>query len=252
MGEMDVTGNITRAALSKECGPNLAASVLRAIPSAKEILIPHFEHLKKGDIILSRRLEKDGSPETSLIEIGQRAVARKNFSDEECHWCHSMVYVGRMHVAESQGTYRQNGQKKQGLRVAPLTEYGNHDLLICRHKDIEVAGNNTSHYAILTCVVDPRKYPFQRLYASAIQQFLGTKLKDFGILEMLVKKMSQRDLQKAITCSEFALECLAIGGTCMVEHYNNVNDGRDEFYPADFCKSGEFQRLPMTYMRVKD
>jgi hypothetical protein len=84
-------------------------------------------------------------------------------------------------------------------------------------------------------MVHKRRYPFLRIATST-----------------LLKRPFRKDLHIAATCSEFALECLAIGGTCMVKKYASVEDGKEDFYPADIHASDEFVKSPMTYLRLSD
>lgn len=239
----NITGEISRNTLTAEISGNLAQSVLAPLRRRIPFLIPNYQNLKQGDIILSRQLTSNGHPKFSPIEVGQQ-LANTKFSANNCYWCHAMIYVGSNFVAELQGFYLDSQQKlRQGLRVIPLTSYKQDHLLVCRHKQMGLLGNDVANYALLNCVVNARNYPFVRVLATLINR------RQWGQLSQMIK---QKDLLKSITCSEFALECLAIGARCMVQEYLNVNGNQDDFYPADFHFHSDFDKIEMNYLNVTD
>jgi hypothetical protein len=151
---------ISRAALTAELGPTLARKALSHVGTGGRI--PNFEELLPGDVILSRNLDAKGNVSPSNVRFVQKSLKQKKFSEDNLTWTHTMMYVGGMHVAESQFI-----KKKEiwvGLRVVPLTIYSqNVELLICRHKALE-GGMEAAQYALLNCIAERRGYPLGRMF----------------------------------------------------------------------------------------
>ena len=224
---------ITRATLIKELGHNLATSVLSRRKRNNTLLIPNIELLHSGDIILS-----SDSHKKSAVQLAQQNLANKRgYTEKDWIWTHAMMYVNNIHVAESNIYMNWSDLVvRGGLQVVPLTSYSNGKLVICRHRRAEHGvGKDAALYAMGNCVVSKRKYPWRRIIISALTATPARKV-----------------LHAETTCSEFALECLAIGAACMVKEYNEVQDGIADYYPADFHASGEFAKIPMTYFELVD
>jgi hypothetical protein len=228
-----VVGEISQATLKKELGQNLAFSALSAFKGKCNVLIPDLDRLMRGDIILSRSSKNRPTLKSSPVVVGQRILKEKDFSIEASSWRHAMVYVGNMFVAEAQPFSLKNGERS-GLKAVPLTHYCiGHDLIICRNHNIPDVGDDIAQYAILNYVANKRSYPHWRTVVGVIR-------------ESSVKK----NLQNSANCSEFALECLAIAGACLVDTYKLVEDGKLNFYPADFYGHQEFEMKEMQYLKL--
>lgn len=232
----NVVGTISNATLKAELGHNIAASALSAFRGKKEILIPNLDDLERGDVILSR-YTKNNTIKGSPVEFGQKTHMRKKFSAAACIWTHAMVYLGNMFVAESQPFLLDEKFLLgfgSGLQAVPLTRYcGSRDFVICRYADYSDVGDDIAQYAVLNCIANTRKYPLWRTISCALTQ-----------------RSRKKDLHLAANCSEFALECLAIGAACMVDIYDSVFNGSEDFYPADFYDHSDFKKIDMTYLRL--
>lgn len=231
-----IDGVISRATLEAEIGGSFASCALSRMKRGGAILIPNYERLERGDVILSKHCLSDTNIKNTPVQIAQLSLASKRFSEDACSWGHAMVYVGNMFIAESQPFFFSGITPKSGLRALPLTIYSlSRELIICRHKELcSTLGEKIAHYATLNCIADTRRYPLLRTIKSA-----------------LLDKSLKKELLKAANCSEFALECLAIGGGYMVEPYSKLDDGEAEFYPADFFTRQEFDKIPMSYLKVE-
>lgn len=231
-----IVGTISRAALEAEIGKNLAHSALARMKKQGEVLIPDFEQIERGDIILSRHCLRNHSAKNAPVVRAQKSLMSKDFCAEACSWGHAMVYIGNMFVAESQPFFLHGVVPKSGLRAIPLTTHStSRQLLICRHKGVSGREGDVAHYAAVNCIADTRRYPLSRTIRCAF-----------------LDRPEAKQLFYAANCSEFALECLAIGGQCMVDAYAKLKDGEEEFYPADFYARKEFEKIEMTYLRLEE
>jgi hypothetical protein len=237
---------ISEATLKNYLGENLTRSILSRKRNGKPLLIPYFEGLIPGDILLTKSLIRGKPNRSSAVYLGQKTHEKKNFSEENSFWTHAMVYVGNMHVVESQLGRKsrraflnlsQNADKgaDAGLKVSPITDYSyNYEILICRLKDLSREDSHkVALYALSNCFIDKRTYPIVRITTSTLSE-----------------KPKAKDLHLATTCSEFSLECLAIGTGNMTAVYVDVKTGNEDYYPADFHKSEQFEKIPMTYFQL--
>jgi hypothetical protein len=228
-----IVGEISRATLKAEIGDNLADKAVSTLKG--KILIPNIDQLRRGDIVLSRSSTRTIAIKSSPVVLGQRMALTKDFSAEASSWCHAMVYVGNMYITDSQPFSMKNNWRS-GLRTAALTNYcKNSDLLICRHKQYNYVGDDIAQYALLNYVANPRKYPHFRT-----------------VFNTIMDKASPKNLYKSANCGEFALECLAIAGACLVDTYERVQKGVEEFYPASFHNHGDFDMIEMEYLTLVD
>ncbi|HEY8261007.1 MAG TPA: hypothetical protein VIG55_07335 [Methylosinus sp.] len=231
-----IVGTITREILAAEIGRNLAHSALARMKRGADLLIPDLEGVRRGDIILSRHCGWRENVKLSLVARAQKSLFSKNFTPEACSWGHAMVYLGDMFVAESQPIFFRGPLPASGLRAIPLTAHSaSRELLICRHRGAAGREENIARYAALNCIANSRRYPIDRVLRTAFLDRSETK-----------------QLFIAANCSEFALECLAVGARCMVETYAKVRSGQEDFYPADFHADSDFERIEMTYLRLVD
>jgi hypothetical protein len=185
--------------------------------------------LDPGDIVLVKRRQKGGAAQ--LIADVQEQVL--GFASYAAQWTHAMVYVGDLHVAESQKAIL----GWPGTRVVPLTKYAaDCDMMICRFSGPRFSlaeANGIARWALLDCTVGQRRYDNARALDSAT-----------------LTRPQKTNLQKAVICSEFALECLATGGGVLVGEYNAMLKAERFFYPADFVKSDAFRKIPLEFLEL--
>lgn len=227
-------------------GEGAANSILRKL-KGDPALIPSPDHLAVGDVILTRHSKKFGWLPT--VETYQRRNAQFQ-SGEAATWSHAMLYVGRMHVVESTNHFKIGPLEwKSGIRVAPMvhddvkTEY-----LILRRRDsskipgFEQLVGAAAVYALMDYALRRRTYGYDRATAVVV----STWPRIFSGL----RKFFPNRLNQAIICSEYVLECLAIGATMLTDEYNNL--GTDSFFlPAHFFVHPDFDHLPMKFVQVK-
>jgi hypothetical protein len=223
--------SISKNTLIEILGQRAGASALKAVARGEDARIPDFDMLDPGDIVLVKSRKPSGS--SQLIADVQEQIL--NFRPHEARWTHSMVYVGDLHVAESQKAIL----GWPGTRVAALTKYAaTCDMTICRFAGERFSlaeANGIARWALLDCTVGKRSYDNARAYSSAT-----------------MTRPQKANLGKAVICSEFALECLAVGGAVMVGEYNEVINGKRFFYPADFIKSDAFRKIPLQFLELKN
>ena len=223
-----IVGDISSNALIAEIGKAAAHSAIKHLKWASDgrRLVPSQEGLRVGDIILSRPSENKW--QASEIEATQREYG----CNEECsRWTHAMLYVGQLHVAESNKPY----SVKTGVAIFPLTAYTDQcEFMVLRYKNSEFSDGrrqNIARYALLSPNIDPRRYDWQTA-VNAWRRKLRKAPKHI----------------KAINCSEFVLECFAIGGPYLIEDYIELMADQDTFYfPAHFAGSAHFEQIPMNY-----
>ena len=234
---------ISEATLVNYLGKNLTKSILSRRRGGHPLLIPNFEALVPGDILLTKTLKKGKPDRSSVVYIGQHNHTKKSFSDDNALWTHAMVYVGNMHVVESQLGRRaiktfshREKAAPAGLKVSPITDYSyNFEIVICRLKGLSKEDSHkVALYALSNCFIDKRTYPRARI-----------------VVDTITAKSRPKKLNLAATCSEFSLECLAIGTGNMTSVYVNVTSGDDDYYPADFHRSEQFEKIPMTYFQLE-
>lgn len=234
--------SITKAALREECGPHIADVIVSYLQKNRITRIPNFDQLMVGDIVLSRQVDVSGKPKISPVCDFQKEI--KGFNDCDSCWSHAMVYVGNLHLTESQKYFPLPNRLglKSGTRVASLLYYAvGYELKICRYRNIEDFPDvqaNIGRYALLDIAVNRRKYSVRR-----IMQMLASKN----------GKSAKVETGKAIICSEYVLECMAIGGACMTDEYNDLgSDQLPFFFPADFHKSEKFVNIDLDYISIVD
>lgn len=209
-------------------------------------LVPNHEKLRVGDVVLTRRRPKNSS--TSKPSAIARKQQENGFDDDQSSWTHVSLYVGDLHVLESHGFKDRywvpdflSGLSgfMAGVQVRPLTEYSNTcDLRFLRHvdPDYDSVRSSIARHGLLDRCVNRRKYGYMR----AISGGLPSKLRE---------KIRPR-LDREVICSELVVECLAIGGTVLVEEYNQLLSGERYFYPADFAAHPSFKAVEVDFRQV--
>lgn len=229
--------------LSIEVGAGIAESILRK-SARRRHWIPDFEWLQAGDIVLSRSKTRPGK-KPPAIERHQRTIPRLQ-KNGACSWTHAMLYVGRLHVAEST-TFFKTGilDWRTGIRISPLiADIEATDLLICRRKDFQQTAPNRNEavaYALLDHAVHRRPYGFDRIASIALSRT--------GIVGRVLTPLFRAQLTKAIICSEYALECLATAELLTSEYASIGNT--NFFYPGDFHAHRAFDHIEMRYRQLK-
>ncbi len=239
--QKDVLKNeISREALKSELRPSMHKSLERFYKKSKSPQIPNHEQLLVGDIVLSRPM-KNGVVTPSVVETTQ---IEHGYSSEAAYWTHVSLYVGDLHIIESQGfkdiEYWKNGWRKNtGVQVKPITKYSStHDVIILRNTHPEFSNNRglIARFALLDHTVFPRKYDWNTaLEAAPTRRF---------------KKRSKPKLDERINCSEFILECYAIGGSVLVPEYVSVSNGEKFFLPATFYQHKSFEKIDFDYLTI--
>jgi len=246
---------ISRNALISDFGLGVAKSVLEKLDAQDFKVVPNYENLLVGDVILSsqpaRGWEKYFS-EDAPIQVHQRTIPRFGSSTAP-KWSHAMLYVGRLHVVESQvHSKSKDGNFRSGLRVAPLTlPSPDTELVICRRKNWQSIESfdgyrrNAALYGVVDHVVAPRSYDYSRIATLALDG-------KAGIFSDLVRKFIKARFHQSVICSEFVLECLAIGGQMLTQDWFQVSRSKDSyFYPADFAVHPDMELHAMEYLHLE-
>ncbi|RYE42046.1 MAG: hypothetical protein EOP24_34340 [Hyphomicrobiales bacterium] len=210
------------------------------------IQVPNWRSLKPGDVILSSHKSK---AKESPVYWKQKS---EGYDDHACHWSHAMLYVGGLHVAESQSYFKVDGKlwPRTGTRVVPLTMYAkdNH-LLVCRVKPSAISNGKRDrmvHHALGDIAAEGRRYDYARLIESLPYQKLAS------FIPGLWRNVAGYNEGSAVICTDFVLECLAIGGGVFVEEYRQVREKARFFYPADFTQHTKLDVRPMEYRLLVD
>ena len=110
-----IAGKISYKALIAEIGKPAAKSAvgkLRYVGGNKQ-LIPSYENLEIGDIILSGYPKKENGKDR-WHPVHQSQI-RHGCNAASCRWTHAMLYVGELHVIES----NKPTKLKTGVEVDP-------------------------------------------------------------------------------------------------------------------------------------
>ena len=236
---------IGEADLVAYLGKGIASSYIKALRASPGCLVPNYDDLLVGDIVLSRKAARRPHALTSLlpsIESHQRSIERLKTTDA-WRWTHSMLYVGRLHVAESQKSFR-----AIGTTVSPLTKPANIELVVCRRRDRdEIEGfdayrRNAALYALMDHAVNKRDYGRKRIVAISTD--------GRGFISKIAGRVFPPDFSKEIICSEFVLEALAIGGKMLTQEWEQLKTPQSFFYPGDFYAHPSFETVPLTYLSL--
>jgi len=221
-------------------------SLERSLKGKRQVLLPDFPKLFRGDVILTK--PKNRRPHSSEIVKKQKSIGR--FDDQYCEFTHASIYLGQMHVAESVPIHFELENLKRlalgevvisGLRIVPITQaIKNCDFEVFRVKGFEEDGkiperSQVAQYSLLDHASFRRKYNNLRIVE------ISTK----GRLRKISQNLNRyRSLEKSIICSEYVLECLALGAGFSADRFFELENktrktDKDYFYPADFtCLEG--------------
>ena len=232
VGASDET--ISRNSLESEFGRGVARNIDRALRGKALKMIPDHENLMVGDVILSKTTKLTPS------EWHQRRLGR--YTQEQAAWSHAMLYVGRLHVVEFR-TFNARGLAS-GIVVNPLTKHSpDVEFKICRRSNYDKIRKFSSSrraaalYALLDQAVHRRRYDFKRIAALASE---GKRW------EGVVRALFPSDFERAMICSEFVLECLAINGILTIDYLTMIENGT-YFLPADFYAHSLLDKLDMKF-----
>lgn len=223
-----IVGDISSNALEAEVGKGAARSAIKHLKWAEDgrRLVPSQEDLRVGDVILSK-------PSNGRWHATETVTTQRDYgcSDEASRWTHAMLYVGQLHVAESNKPI----SARTGVAIFPLTAYTDqYEFLVLRYKNSEFGDSrrqNIARYALLSRNIDPRRYDLRTAYKAWRRQ----------------RRNAPKHL-KSINCSEFVLECFAIGGPYLIEEYLRLmNDADTFFFPAHLAENDNFEHIPMRY-----
>jgi hypothetical protein len=255
-----IVGRITVQELAQSFGEGIGKSITTELSRSKGKLIPNFADLQLGDVVLSRESKPARWPFSLLPSVvgSQSKVSRFRGSDAPL-WSHAMLYVGRMHVAESTNFFKvKNLQWHTGIRVAPLiSPTATTEMLICRRRPppddeqlapgepsaaylLETSLKEATLYALTDYAVARRSYGFDRAAAIGLSRR--------PILQTLFQRFFPDRFNEAIICSEYVLECLA-RGSLFSDEYASVG-GATVFYPADFWVNPHLDKIDMTYLEI--
>jgi len=221
---------ISRAALATVLAPQDLNRVLTELNGQETKRIPNWEKLGPGDVILS---SERGNYKHNIVYRFQRRF--RKFEEEAAKWTHAMVYLGGLHVAESNSGAKDLVTGKftvEGTNMLALTRYSaNHELMVCRPKGFTPeARAEAARYAAIDIAERRRTYDRGRL------------------LEMAVRAGTPRVAVAAhsVICTDFAMEIIAIGGGQLLKEYN-----AGEFsFPAQFATSEQFECEPVDYFKL--
>lgn len=228
----------------KNISPLMFQAVKRGRKSVRPT-IPNPEDLRVGDLILTRHLSQAGSEAPTLIS---RAQSLLGFSPAGSAWTHVALYVGDLHVVEAQGikdrtalaeALKGEGNLLAGVQLRPITDhYERGAVQVLRHTSQafpEVRGM-IARYALLDLHLRKRRYGHARAIRTVTDNTSTTA------------KAQHTDSE--IICSEFVLECLAIGGSTMVQEYADFRDGKRKVLPASFFDDDRFAEVSVGMLRV--
>lgn len=155
--DSQIVGTISYNALISEIGRPAASSAVGRIhhSSAPSPLIPSHEYLQVGDIVLSGYPKKDNGKH-KWHPVRQSQI-KQGCDPESSRWTHAMLYVGQLHVVES----NKPTKLKTGVALAPLTRDAHlHEFLVLRYKgsDFATRRQDIVRYALMSPGLIPRRY----------------------------------------------------------------------------------------------
>lgn len=206
----------------------LGRSALTTLRAAGGDLVPNFDNLRYGDVILSRNKHKKGAVEAAQL--------RRGFAADAARYSHAMLYVGELHVIESRPA--KDGEDRDGTRLEPITAYFGKPLIVCRNRNAEF----------------DRRRMFAVRYSLIRQAFGGRPYDRWGALRggLDGKRPKNPELENEIVCTDLMLEAFAVGAKLMVDEYAEARGGGKFFYPADFFLHPDFERLTVTYRQLAE
>ena len=220
------------------------ASFRRSFERNNRQILPNYSDLRLADVILTKSMKKNIVGDT--ISKRQRGL---KYPADDASWTHAMIYVGQMHVAESVFLWHDIGRKvflRSGIRIAPITTViKNCHYRILRHRDLErekytVSRLEASNYAMLDYIADRRVYNVIRI----------PELATDGKVRRIGAKINIPAIKRSIICSEFVLECLAIGAGVHVERFFQLQQDFGYIYPADFPNLDNMREVTLSEVLV--
>jgi len=228
--------HISLETLDTELGATPAASILKIVHGkGGAVRAPKHEDLNVGDVILSRPTTKQ-KPNISAHQESH------NRPKEASRWTHAMLYVGNLHVLESNPPSFKD--RRNGVRISPLviTEGQSTDFVVLRHKSelFERRRFSMVRRALLDYHLSKPKYDWKAAANAFFFQLSG--------------KRSSPQLHLAANCSEYVLSCYANGAETLVEDYVKIHqdDENHFFFPADLYCNASFDKLPMDFYTFED
>jgi hypothetical protein len=208
-----------------------AVGLLQFVGGGKR-LIPSYECLEIGDIILSGHpIKQNGKYKWHPVHKSQ---LKQGCDPASCRWTHAMLYVGDLHVIES----NKPTKLRTGVNLAPLTrDSHNREFLILRYAgpDFIARREDIVRYALMSSYLTPRQYDVGGAIASHFSW-----------------RPTGADHSKRIFCSEFILECFFVQGPYLVEEFIAVTEGENQFFlPADLAVDDRFDQFPMKYFELE-
>jgi len=229
----NISGSISNKTLTAEIGKpaaNSAVGKLRFVSGAKR-LIPSYECMEIGDIILSGYpKKKNGKDKWHPVRSSQ---IRQGCDATSCRWTHAMLYVGELHVIES----NKPTSLRTGVTLAPLTrDAHSREFLILRYKgeDFPARRDDIARYALMSPYLTPRRYDVRGAMASHFRW-----------------RPKGADHSERIFCSEFILECYGVQGPFLVKEFLAVTEGANSFFlPAHLAVDDRFEKIAMRYFEL--
>jgi hypothetical protein len=230
----NISGSTSQNTLIAEIGAPAAKSAagsLHFVGGGKR-LIPSYECLEIGDIILSGHpKKKNGKDKWHPVRTSQ---LKQKCDPANCRWTHAMLYVGGLHVVES----NKPTKLQTGVTLAPLTRDAHKsEFLILRYKaaDFLWRREDIVRYALMSPFLTPRQYDVPGAIASHYRW-----------------RPKGADHSKRIFCSEFILECFSVQGPYLVDEFIAVTEGENKFFlPAHLAVDDRFERHPMKYFELE-
>jgi len=208
-----------------------AVGLLQFVGGGKR-LIPSHECLEIGDIVLSGHPKRENGKDK--WHPVQKSQLRQGCDPASCRWTHAMLYVGDLHVIES----NKPTKLRTGVTLAPLTrDSHNREFLILRYKgtDFVERREDIVRYALMSSYLAPRQYDIGGALAPHFRW-----------------RPNGADHSKRIFCSEFILECFFVQGPFLVKEFIAVTEGENQFFlPADLAVDDRFDHLPMKYFELE-
>jgi hypothetical protein len=223
---------ISRATLLAQIGRAATWSIVgfSSLPryQSARVLIPDFEQLEIGDVILTRKKR------VRWWNIGARLIERvqRNYKcvGEACVWTHATLYVGDLHVIEA----NKSTDFRRGIWIRPLTYFKNHDLLVLRLTDPTfdfAKRQRMARHALLENTIFRRRYDVRTALAALLKGQPPAKRHDTHV-----------------NCSEFILQGFMEAGFFVKEYFETVTMNRF-FYPAHLLELPGFTREEMQWFR---
>ncbi|MCY4336696.1 MAG: hypothetical protein OXC60_18740, partial [Litoreibacter sp.] len=172
-------------------------------------------------------------------KLVERAQVEHERPPDASKWTHAMLYVGSLHVLESRPW---NGPSS-GVRTGHLAFKRSEQIecLVLRHKSPIYYERRfaLARRALLEQTLAPQKYSVRSVAHAAT-----TALSNYLPVQATRRIV---DLDKAATCSEYVLNCLANGAETLVTQYFNILDSDMQFFPADLYMLDDFEKIPLEF-----